>query len=111
MASIIEELQNLNDSIVDTELEYSAKKLHLKQMEAELLLNTNFEEELGKKRPTVDDKKAYILLKVKPLKEEVNALEFEVEALKRGYDIKKIEARMTGNFLNTVAGVCNDDYD
>ena len=33
-----------------------------KEVQAKLWLDTDFEEELGKKRPTVDEKKAYVTL-------------------------------------------------
>lgn len=107
--TIIDELHNLNDSIVDLSLDYSVKKLGYKEEEAHLLLETDFEEVLGKKRPTVAEKEAYVLLQLKDLKAEVDKAYYELEAVKRGYEIKKIECKMTGNFLNTVAGVVDDD--
>ena len=107
--SIVEELHNLNDSIVDLSLNYSVKKLDLKKKEADLLLNTNFEEVLGKSRPTVGDKEAYILLETEGLKHEVDEAYYELEAVKRGYEIKVLEAKMTGNFLNELAGVVKNE--
>ena len=107
--TIIEDLYKINQTIVETSIDYSIKKIDLKKTEANLLLNTNFEETLGKKRPTVDEKKAYLLLQTADLKEELEAIESNLDALKREYSIKKLEAKMTGNFLNTLAGVVDND--
>ena len=92
--TIFEDLYKLNQTIVETSIDYSVKKI---------------ETELGKKRPTVDEKKAYLLLQTVDLKEELEAIEMNLDALKREYSIKKLEAKMTGNFLNTLAGVVDDD--
>ena len=107
--TIIEDLYKINQTIVETSIDYSIKKIDLKKTEANLLLNTNFEETLGKKRPTVDEKKAYLLLQTADLKEELEAIESNLDALKREYSIKKLEAKMTGNFINTLAGVVDND--
>lgn len=105
--SIIEELHNLNDSIFDLSITYSVKKIEYKKAEANLMLNTDFEEVLGKKKPTVGEKEAYIFLELEELKKELDDCYYELEAVKRGYEIKKLECNVTGNFLNTVAGVTN----
>lgn len=107
--TLIDELHNLNESIIDLSLDYSAKKLEYKEKEAKILLETDFEEVLGKKRPTVAEKEAYVLLELKDSKATVDKAYYKMEAVKRGYEIKKLECKMTGNFLNTVAGVCKDD--
>ena len=107
--SVIEELQKASEDIISLTLEYSAKKLLLKEKEARLMLETDFEEVLGKKRPTVDEKKAYITLQTLKDKEAFDKASAEMEKAKRTYEIKKIECKMTGNFLNTIAGVCEDD--
>ena len=52
----IQHLKSINEQLVDAQLDYAAKKLLYKEKEADLLLNTDFEETLGKKRPTVDEK-------------------------------------------------------
>ena len=107
--TLVEELHNLNDSIFDLSITYSVKKIEYKKAEANLLLNTDFEEVLGKKRPTVGEKEAYIFQELEELKKELDDCYYELEAVKRGYEIKKMEAKMTGNFLNNLAGVVNDD--
>lgn len=105
----IQHLKSINEQLVDAQLDYSVKKLLYKEKESKLLLKTDFEEVLGKKRPTVDEKKAWLLLQMKEDKHEVNHAEALVDKLKRDYEIEKLNIRFTGDFLNTIAGVCEDD--
>ena len=99
----IQHLKSINEQLVDAQLDYAAKKLLYKEREADLLLNTDFEEVLGKKRPTVDEKKAWLLLEMKEAKHELNDAEVLVEKLKRDYEIEKLNIRFTGDFLSSVA--------
>ena len=99
----IQHLKAINEELVDAQLDYAAKKLLYKEREADLLLNTDFEEVLGKKRPTVDEKKAWLLLQMKEDKHEVNHAEALVDKLKRDYEIEKLNVRFTGDFLSSVA--------
>ena len=99
----LEELQKASQDIIELTLDYSAKKILLKEKEAKLMLETDFEEVLGKKRPTVDEKKAYITLQTLKDKEALDKSTAEMEKAKRTYEIRKLECKMTGNFLNTIA--------
>ena len=99
----IQHLKAINEKLVDVQLDYAAKKLLYKEREADLLLHTDFEEVLGKKRPTVDEKKAWLLLQMKEDKHEVNHAEALVDKLKRDYEIEKLNVRFTGDFLSSVA--------
>ena len=99
----IQHLKAINEELVDAQLDYSVKKLLYKEKEAKLLLETDFEEVLGKKRPTVDEKKAWLLLQMKEDKHEVNHAEALVDKLKRDYEIEKLNVRFTGDFLSSVA--------
>ena len=99
----IQHLKAINEQLVEAQLDYAAKKLLYKEKEADLLLNTDFEETLGKKRPTVDEKKSWLLLQMKEDKHEVNHAEALVDKLKRDYEIEKLNIRFTGDFLTTVA--------
>ena len=99
----IQHLKAINEQLVDAQLDYAAKKLLYKEKEADLLLNTDFEETLGKKRPTVDEKKSWLLLQMKEAKHELNHAEVLVEKLKRDYEIEKLNIRFTGDFLSSVA--------
>ena len=107
--TLVEELHNLNDSIFDLSITYSVKKIEYKKEEAKLMLETDFEEVLGKKRPTVGEKEAYIFLQLEELKKELDDCYYELEAARRGYEIKKLETKVQGTFLNTIAGVVNDE--
>ena len=51
----INELKSVNQELFIATSEY-------KEVQSKLWLNTDFEEVLGKKRPTVDEKKAYVTL-------------------------------------------------
>ena len=99
----IQHLKAINEQLVDAQLDYAAKKLLYKEKEADLLLNTDFEETLGKKRPTVDEKKSWLLLQMKEDKHQVNHAEALVDKLKRDYEIEKLNIRFTGDFLTTIA--------
>ena len=99
----IQHLKAINEKLVDAQLDFSVKKLLYKEKEAKLLLETDFEEVLGKKRPTVDEKKAWLLLQMKEDKHEVNHAEALVDKLKRDYEIEKLNIRFTGDFLSSVA--------
>ena len=105
----IQHLKAISESLTNAQLDYYAQKLIYKEEEAKLLLETDFEETLGKKRPTVAEKDAYVTLQLKPIKEEVDKALVIVEDLKRNYEIEKLNVKFTGNFLNTIAGVCEDD--
>ena len=99
----IQQLKSINEQLVDAQLDYSVKKLLYKEKEARLLLETDFEEVLGKKRPTVDEKKSWLLLQMKEAKHELNHAEILVEKLKREWEIEKLNIKFTGDFLTTVA--------
>ena len=109
--SLVEELKEISAAIFDLSITYSVKKIEYKKQESKLLLETDFEEVLGKKRPTVAEKEAYVFLQLEELKKEYDDCYYELEDMKRNYEIKKMELRVSGNFLNTIAGVCEDDYD
>ncbi len=99
----VQKLIAINEELTDAQLDYFAKKLLYKEKEARLLLETDFEEALGKKRPTVDEKKAYLLSQMNKDKHELNHAEILVEKLKREYEIEKLNIRFTGDFLSTIA--------
>ena len=51
--SLINELDECNKELLEATLNY-------RRIQSDLWLNTDFEEKIGKKRPTVDEKKAYV---------------------------------------------------
>ena len=109
MMTIVEELKSISETIFDLSITYSVKKIEYKKEEAKLLLETDFETVLGKKRPTVAEKEAYVFLQLEELKKEYDDCYYELEEAKRDYEIKKMELKVQGNFLNTIAGVVDND--
>lgn len=106
--SLVTELKMISEAIFDLSITYSVKKIEYKKAEAELMLNTDFETVLNKKRPTVAEKEAYVFLQLEELKKEYDDCYYELENAKRNYEIKKLELSVQGNFLNTIAGVSSD---
>ena len=98
----IEELKKLNEEIVAATLDYQAMRINLKSKEADLLLNTDFEKVLGKKRPTVGEKEAYILSQVKDEKLIVEKQSMNVEGLKRLFEIYKLEVKFNGEIVKDI---------
>jgi hypothetical protein len=72
-------------------------------------LNTDWATAIGKAKPTVAEKDAWVLLQTTELKDAVVEAQAELDSVKRGYEIKKMEVKYQGNFLNTIAGVVRDD--
>ena len=77
--ALINELNDLNSQLLVATLSY-------KMQQSELWLETEFEEVLNKKRPTVDEKKAYITKHSMVLREQRDTLVNAKEVL-----LKKIE--------------------
>ena len=99
----VQKLIAINEQLTDATLSYAASKLLYKEREADLLLNTDFAEVLGKSRPTVAEKDAYVLIQLQELKSEVDQLSVKVDDLKRRYEIEKLNIRFTGDFLSSIA--------
>ena len=105
--TIIDELKNINEEIIDTTLDYNVTKLTIKENEANVFLYEDLTKTIGKK-PTLKDKEYYAFLKnIEHHKKMYNVIA-KLDKLKRDYEIKKLEAKMTGNFLNTLAGVVDE---
>ena len=96
----IGELKKLNARIVSEMLDYQVMKINLKSKEADLLLHTDFEAVLGKKRPTVGEKEAYILQEIKDEKLNVEKQSINVEGLKRLFEIYKLEVKFNGEVIS-----------
>lgn len=77
--ALINDLADLNSQLLKATINY-------KVQQSKLWLETDFEEELGKKRPTVDEKKAYITKHSLLLREQRDTLINDKEVL-----LKKIE--------------------
>ena len=74
--------------------DYTSLKLQYLQKNNDLLLNTDFEEVLGKKRPTVGEKEAYIENKLFTLKSELTIAKENVASIKRDIDILNDEIKL-----------------
>ena len=59
-----EEIINLNNEIEDLEDDYWNEKFEYEQEKAEILLKTDFATAIGKAKPTVAEKEAYIELQI-----------------------------------------------
>lgn len=106
----IANLKKLNEEILDATLTYQAKRLNLKEKEGKLLLETDFETVLNKKRPTVGEKEAYVFEQVKNDKLLVEECYAKLVKLQNDFVIGKMEVKFTGNFLTEVVqGVELDD--
>ena len=55
-----EEIRKLNDEIEDLEDDYWNEKFDYEQRRADILLDTDFATEIGKAKPTIAEKDAYI---------------------------------------------------
>ena len=73
--------------------DYTSLKLQYSQKNNNLLLNTDFEEVLGKKRPTVAEKEAYIETQLVTLKSELTIAKENINSIKRDIDILNDELR------------------
>lgn len=72
---LIEELKKKKNEYTKTNIEYKKEK-------CKLMLETNFEEVLGKSRPTVGEKEAYVDLNTIDMREKKELLYNEIEYLK-----------------------------
>ena len=82
-----EELLELNQEIDDMMDEYINAKMYYETKKAELLLGTDFGAVLGKAKPTVAEKEAYLSLELKDDKANYKYIKATVDSLKRKLEI------------------------
>lgn len=82
-----EEIRLLSDEIQDFEKEYYHQKFDYEQSKAEMQLYTDFAELLGKAKPTVAEKEAYIEMEIGDKKLAYRMLRAELEAKKRLFQV------------------------
>lgn len=82
-----EELLKLNKEIEDLEDSYVEAKLDYETEKAKLLLNTDFGVAIGKAKPTVAEKDAWVKLQCKELEENYKYIGVTIGSLKRKLDI------------------------
>lgn len=84
---IVEHLIRCAEKVAIKEKEYRTAKQDYELLKAQYILCNNWEKILGKKKPTVAEKEAYIELETEVQRRRVNELRLEVEYCKRIYEI------------------------
>ena len=84
-------IKKLNDKIEQLENEYIDAKFDYEQERAEMLLGTDFGAVIGKAKPTVAEKDAYISLQLGDKKVHYKRLGVEIDSLKRLFEILRNE--------------------
>lgn len=79
---MIEQKRKLIEQLKEKKNEYTKLNIKYKEKKCKLMLETNFEEVLGKSRPTVGEKEAYIDLNTLTMREEKELLYNEIEYLR-----------------------------
>ena len=82
-----QELLELNDEIEDLEDSYVEAKLDYEYKKAELLLGIDFAAAIGKAKPTVAEKDAYVKLECKAEEERYKYLGVTISSKKRQLEI------------------------
>lgn len=82
-----EEIRTLNNEIEDMEKDYWNSKYDYEQQKADILLDTDFGAVIGKAKPTVAEKDAYIEQTIGELRLHYRELRAELESKKRLFQI------------------------
>ena len=83
-----DELLNLNDEIYDLEETYVELKMNYEKKKADLLLNTDFGIAIGKAKPTVAEKDAFVKLNCLKEEEDYKLCGMQIGNKKRELEIK-----------------------
>lgn len=81
------EIRKLNDEIEELENDYWNSKYDYEQQRADILLDTDFASVIGKAKPTVAEKDAYIEQTIGELRLNYRKLRAELESKKRLFQI------------------------
>lgn len=82
-----DEIRKLNDEIEEMETDYWNSKFEYEQEKADILLNTDFASVIGKAKPTVAEKDAYIEQTIGELRLHYRELRATLESKKRLFQI------------------------
>lgn len=82
-----DEIRKLNDEIEELETDYWNSKYDYEQQSADILLNTDFASVIGKAKPTVAEKDAYIEQTIGELRLQYRELRATLESKKRLFQI------------------------
>ena len=86
-------LQKLAKETCETEQAYLTAKHELDILKAQFVLKNDWEEVLGKSRPTVAEKEAYIALSTEEKEREVNQLKVELDYSKKLLELSILEQK------------------
>ena len=84
---IVEHLIRCADKVAIREKEYLKEKRNLEVLKAQYILENDWENLLGKKKPTVSEKDAFITIALEEQIRKVDDLKLQVEYCKRIYEI------------------------
>ena len=82
-----DEIRKLNDEIEEWETDYWNSKYDYEQQKADILLNTDFASVIGKAKPTVAEKDAYIEQTIGGLRLNYRELGTTLESKKRLFQV------------------------
>ena len=82
-----DEIKKLNDEIEEMETDYWNRKFEYEQERANLLLGTDFGAVIGKAKPTVAEKDAYIETQIGEIRLQYRMLRTTLESKKRLFQI------------------------
>lgn len=82
-----DKIRKLNDEIEELETDYWNSKYDYEQRSADILLNTDFASVIGKAKPTVGEKDAYIEQTIGELRLQYRELRTTLESKKRLFQV------------------------
>lgn len=82
-----DEIRKLNDEIEELETDYWNRKFDYEQQRADILLGTDFGAVIGKAKPTVTEKDAYIETQIGEIRLQYHILRTTLESKKRLFQI------------------------
>ena len=82
-----DKIRKLNKEIEEWETDYWNAKYDYEQQKADILLNTDFESVIGKAKPTVGEKEAYIEQTIGKLRLNYRELRTTLESKKRLFQV------------------------
>lgn len=91
---MIEKATQLAQRVQKADEKYLSLKLEFEKVKAEYCLITNWEEILGKSRPTMAEKDSYIKLHTMDLEKQVNEAKIEKSYARRLYEIGLLELKL-----------------
>ena len=88
-----EHLIKMSEKVARTEKKYVSAKLDLEIMKAQYILMNDWENLLGKAKPTQKEKDAFVLIETEEKQREVNDLKLQVDYCKRCHEIQLMKQK------------------